>query len=803
MACFARTETNLDSDQSTLLAFKAQIRFDPQNILVKNWSTTTPVCNWIGISCGVRHKRVTALNLPNMSLNGTISPYLGNLSFLASLKLSNNTFHGHVPEELGHLRRLKEIDLGYNSLSGEVPSWFGILPKLEVLIMHYNSFTGVIPPSLGNITSLVVMRQLRVLSISGNPFNGILPVYIGNLSTSLYTLHASNCAIKGNIPNEISNLTNLAFVDLDHNDIDGLIPPTIKELWKLQILHLEQNRIPGSIPSGVCHLRNLGFLDLSKNEFSNSMPTCFENITSVRYLYLDSNKLTSSIPTSLWRLKDLLELNLSSNSLTGYISPEIGRLKVVTKIDLSRNRLSGIVPSTIVGLQGLSFLSLAHNRLQGPLPESLAKLVSLEFLDLSHNNISGTIPKSLEALLLLKYLNVSHNKLRGEIPNGGPFANLTYQSFLPNEDLCGPPRLLVPLCKSSSLKRSKKKRILLAAYISLAVGSTILALALIFFLIKQKRRSHVPHENDLLPAITHGRISYYELRRATHEFSEINLLGKGGFGSVYKGILTDGTHLAVKVFNLQLEGAFKCFDTECEVLRNLRHRNLTKVISSCSNLDFKAIVLEYMPNGSLEKWLYSHNYFLDIWQRLDIMIDVAHALDYLHHGYSSPVIHCDLKPSNVMLDEHMVAHVSDFGIAKLLGEESTALTKTLATLGYIAPEYGLEGLVSTRCDVYSYGIILMETFTRTNPCDEKFTGDLSLKNWVNDCPPNEIIQVIDANLVMLEDEYLTLKVQCVSSVLELALKCSTESPEERISMREVVEALQKIRLQLLEKCERP
>ncbi|CAK9146333.1 unnamed protein product, partial [Ilex paraguariensis] len=500
---------------------------------------------------------------------------------------------------------------------------------------------------------------------------------------------------------------------------------------------------------------------------------------------------------NLWRLKDLLELNLSLTSLVGYLTPEIGSLKVVTKIDLSKNWLSGIVPSTIGGLQDLSTLLLAHNRLQGPLPELLGNLISLEFLDLSHNNISGTIPKSLEALFHLKYLNVSYNKLRGEIPNGGAFTNFTYQSFMSNEDLGGAPRWLVPLSESSSLQRSWKKRVLLVVYISLPIAIMVLALTLIFILIRRQRRSTIPIENDLFRATTQERISYYELRQATHNFNESNLLGMGGFGSVYRGILTYGTHLAIKVFNLQLEGSFKGFDTECEVLRNLRHRNLTKVISSCSNLDFKALVFQYMPKGSLEKWLYSHNHFLDILQRLDIMIDVAYALDYLHHGYSIPVVHCDLKPSNVLLDENMVAHVSDFGIAKLLGEESTTLTKSLATLGYIAPEYGLEGLISTRCDVYSYGIMLMEIFTRTKPSDEKFTGDLTLKNWVNDALPNAIIQVIDANLIRADDEHLTVKVECVLSIMELALKCSTESPVERISMREVVTALQKIKLQFL------
>ena len=182
------------------------------------------------------------------------------------------------------------------------------------------------------------------------------------------------------------------------------------------------------------------------------------------------------------------------------------------------------------------------------------------------------------------------------------------------------------------------------------------------------------------------RISYFELLRATNGYNESNLLGAGNFGYAYRGTLDDGRAVAVKVFNLQVDGAFKSFDVECEVLRNLRHRNLTRVISSCSTPEFKALVLEFMPNGSLEKWLYSHNYFPNLMQRLDILIDVACALQYLHCEYSTPVIHCDLKPSNVLLDQDMVAHLSDFGLTKLLAEDNSIThTETLATLGYLAP----------------------------------------------------------------------------------------------------------------------
>ncbi|KAL7204850.1 hypothetical protein ACSBR2_017875 [Camellia fascicularis] len=225
-----------------------------------------------------------------------------------------------------------------------------------------------------------------------------------------------------------------------------------------------------------------------------------------------------------------------------------------------------------------------------------------------------------------------------------------------NEALCSAPKFQVPLCHTSSFHHLRKERMALTLYILLPIASILLATTFVFLFIKCQRRNRTPSNVDLLPTITPPTITYQQFFRATNGFSECNLLGMGSFGSVYKAILEDTTVLAIKV------------------------------ISSCSNLDFKALVLEYMSNGSLEKWLYSYNYFLDMLQRLDIMIDVACALEYLHHDYSMPLVHCDLKPSNILLDDDMVAHVSDFGIAKLLDlGESVTHTKTIATFGYIAP----------------------------------------------------------------------------------------------------------------------
>ncbi|CAI9787446.1 unnamed protein product [Fraxinus pennsylvanica] len=759
------------------------------------------------------------------NLTGEIPPVIFNLSSLVYIAFTDNSLSGRIPATLGmQLPNLEGIYLADNMLEGEIPVSITNASKLKELELSYNFFTGSVPYNLGNLRdllflnlagnrltnepknpelgfmySLVECRMLQFLIVGNNPLNGILPDSIQNLSSSIEMFNIENGQIYGQIPTGIGNMSSMLTLVLSGNNLTRNIPSEIGYLKQLQRLYLSNNKLEGHIPVELCNLVDLGDMILSENNLSGFVPKCIGNLSRLQKLMLGYNRLTSSLPLGLWEVKNLLFLNVSQNSIQGELPLEIGKLGTLEGLDLSSNELSGRIPSAFGDLKTLRHLSLSNNSFEGLIPPSFGNLISLEFLDLSSNGLTGTIPQSLERLLYLREINVSNNNLEGAIPTGGVFANSSPKSYVGNSGLCSMAILEFPRCRNtSSLRgsRSKTRILRITIPVTISVGLIFVTLSL-WILYRRKKETLGDPELSEIP--THQMVPYRELVKATDNFSENNLLGVGSSGSVFKGILSDENLVAIKVLNLTDEEICKRFDAECEVMRRIRHRNLVKVITTCSSECIRAIVLEYMPNGNLDNWLHRQDYILDLLQRIDIMLDVAMAIEYLHHGYDDQVVHCDLKPANVLLDADMVAHVSDFGISKILAQDkSYTQTNTLGTIGYIAPEYGSQGIVSAAGDIYSFGIMLLEALTGKRPTDEIFSENLSLKQWVTASYPNSLMEIIDSNVFQEENEVNTRHKIWISSAIELALDCSKEAPEERINMKEAVIRLANIRKKFLE-----
>lgn len=676
---------------------------------------------------------------PRANLEGNFPSSWGQCNNLEMLNLAQNFFTGEISERFSNCKKLKFLDLSSNRLSGEINDKIPV-PCMIMFDISGNFLSGSIPKfKFGSCSPIQSNHEGSVEPY--DPFSAYVS-YFG-FRTQIkeflsYPGHDGSFVILHNFGSNnftgpvlampiasarLGNDSVYAFL-AGMNKLTGTFPGALFEKCdqvKGTIVNVTGNGLSGQIPTDIATMcKSLTLLDASSNKIAGSLPPSFGSLISLFVLNLSWNTLQGPIPSTLGEIKDLRYLSLSGNYLNGSIPTSLGQLYSLEVLDLSWNSLSGEIPKDISNLRNLTILLLNNNKLTGQLPPNLANVSSLSMFNVSFNNLSGPVPSNDNFIQCNRYL--------GNPLLHCPMSSLS-SSFADQQGRTGNLQNDTSLNANENGGDGGLNSIEVASITSAsAIVSVLIALiVLLCYTRKWKPRSRVSgtSRKEVIVFTDIGvPLTFENVVLATGSFNASNCIGSGGFGATYKAEIAPGVFVAIKRLALGRFQGVQQFDAEIKTLGRLRHQNLVTLIGYHASETEMFLVYNYLPGGNLEKFIHERSVRAVDWRILHkIALDIARALAYLHDQCVPRVLHRDVKPSNILLDEEYNAYLSDFGLARLLGTSEThATTGVAGTFGYVAPEYAMTCRVSDKADVYSYGVVLLELISDKKALDPSFSS---------------------------------------------------------------------------------
>lgn len=626
-------------------------------------------------------------------ISGQLSTSISNLTNLCKLELFSNRLTGQVPVQLANLTKMQEIDISANKMYGTLPESIGSLKNLMVFQLYENNFSGEIPSGFAD------MHNLIGFSVYRNSFTGTIPENFGRFSP-LESIDISENQFSGDFPKFLCENGKLTLLLALQNNFSGEFPESYAKCKSLKRFRISRNRLSGKVPNELWALPFAEIIDLAENDFGGDLSAEIGDSSSLSQLYLMRNRFSGKLPSELGKLMNLEKIDLRNNNFTGEIPPEIGALKQLSSLHLEKNSLTGLIPAELGYCERLVDLNLAWNSLTGHIPQSLTLMSSLNYLNLSGNNLTGSIPKSL-ASLKLNSIDFSENQFSGRIPSalliiGGDKAFLGNQELCVDENSKALMNSELNICaRVHDQKNVFSDKVAMLCIIASVLVVILAGLLLIsygsFKLGEADVEKNLQGQKDGDPKWKMA--SFHQVDIDVDEvcnLDEDRLIGTGGTGKVYRVELRkNGVTVAVK--QLWKRDGVKILAAEMEILGKIRHRNILKLYASLLKGGSNFLVLEYMPNGNLFQALNRQKKGgkpdLDWYQRYKIALGTAKGIAYLHHDCSPPIIHRDIKSSNILLDEDYEPKIADFGVAKFAdkSDKQLACSCLAGTHGYLAP----------------------------------------------------------------------------------------------------------------------